>query len=107
KSRRGIREDAPQCRVPAGAETGRTLEGELDARKEVQCARGPGGTQRRPRVAVRAADVHEFQRRERGAAGAVFSGAAQPVAGGGGRRGYSIRGNPAAAWWRQRRASWA
>ena len=39
---------------------------------------------RRPGAVVRAADVHELQRRECRAADAIFSGAGQPVAGSGG-----------------------
>ena len=46
QSGRGIREDAPQCRVFAGRKTGRALEGGLEERTKVQRPRGPRRTRR-------------------------------------------------------------
>ena len=97
QSGRGIREDAPQRRFFAGRKTGGAVEmrigrtsGSFSAR--IAKAERDGKTD----FAVRAADVHEFERRNGRGAGEFLPVAAGADFGGGGRCGFAVGRNPAA-----------
>ncbi len=76
QSRRGLRADPAQCGLPRGRAAGRALAGRLDLREEVQRTAGLGATGRAPGAPVRAADVHEFERRGGRGGDGVLPGAA-------------------------------
>ena len=71
-----------------------------------QCANRKGRTQRQESFAVRAADVHEFERRNGRRAERFLSVAVEADFDRGGRRGFAFGRNPVARERQQRRASW-
>jgi Peptidyl-tRNA hydrolase len=97
KSGHGICADAPQRRIFAGRKTGGRLESGLGKRAKVRCTDCPGPLRWREGFVVRAADVHELERRDGRRAGEILPAALEADFGGGGRCGFAIGRNPVAA----------